>query len=63
VRPSNSDPPEGPILEVTRDEDEDEESLGFFPSWGALYATVIVYTIALVVLLLILTRVLDHSPT
>lgn len=56
------DKPADPTESVPDDEMADaDESLGFFPSWGSLYATVIVYTIGLVIVLYVLTRVLDHS--
>lgn len=37
------------------------EGLGIFRTWRALYAAVIGYTIALIVLLYVLTRMLDFS--
>ncbi|MCG8469451.1 MAG: hypothetical protein MJB57_14800 [Gemmatimonadetes bacterium] len=43
--------------------EEDDESLGVFGSWRALYAAVLIYTFALVALLYLLTRALDHSIT
>ena len=40
---------------------EPEGRIGIFPSWRALYVTVVVYALAMVVLLYVLTRILDHS--
>ena len=37
------------------------ERIGPFPSWRALYASVIAYTLALIVVLYVLTRLLDFS--
>ncbi len=41
--------------------DQDDGRIGPFRSWGALYVTVILYTLGLVVLLYVLTRILDTS--
>lgn len=41
--------------------DEDEGPIGIFRSWSVLYGSVIVYTVALVVLLWIFTVAFDHS--
>ena len=38
---------------------EDEGRVGPFPSWGALYKTVVVYGVLVIGILLILTRVLS----
>lgn len=59
MKPEN---PADPTESVLDDEAADaDESLGFFPSWRSLYATVVVYTILLVIVLYLLTRVLDNS--
>lgn len=42
-------------------DDDEGGSIGIFPSWGWLYATVIVYTMALVVVLYLFTVLLDHG--
>jgi len=39
----------------------DGQRLGIFRSWRALYVTVVVYTFAMVALLYVATRLLDHS--
>lgn len=41
--------------------DDDEAAPGWFPSWGALYATVIVYTAALTFLLWVFSVTLDYG--
>jgi len=43
------------------EEEEKEGRVGPFPSWRALYVTVILYTVATVAALYVLTRLLDHS--
>lgn len=42
-------------------DDDDEGVPGWFPSWGALYATVIVYTAALTFLLWVFSVTLDYG--
>ena len=42
------------------DKDEDTR-IGIFPSWRALYISVLIYTLALIVLLYTLTELLNHS--
>lgn len=37
------------------------ERIGIFRSWRALYASVIAYTLALIIVLYIVTRLLDFS--
>ena len=41
--------------------EEDDGRIGIFPSWKALYATVVVYTLAMIVLLYAFTVLLDYS--
>ena len=41
--------------------DEDSGPIGIFPSWGALYWSVVIYTVALVVILAVFTSVFDFS--
>lgn len=41
--------------------EEDDGRIGIFPSWNALYATVVVYTLAVIVLLYVFTILLDYS--
>lgn len=41
--------------------EEDDGRIGIFPSWNALYASVVVYTLATIVLLYVFTVLLDHS--
>lgn len=38
-----------------------DERIGIFRSWRALYASVVAYTLALIVILYIITRLLDFS--
>ncbi|MDH3735333.1 MAG: hypothetical protein OEU54_17510 [Gemmatimonadota bacterium] len=41
---------------------EDEEGrIGIFPSWRAIYTTVLIYTAGLTAFLYLMTRILDHS--
>ena len=40
---------------------EEEGRIGIFGSWRALYISVIVYTVGLILLLYVLTRLLDKS--
>jgi len=42
-------------------DDEGEERIGLFPSWKSLYTTVVVYGIAVILILYILTIVLGFS--
>jgi hypothetical protein len=42
-------------------EDDEGGPIGIFPSWGWLYATVLVYATALIVLLHIFTVTLDFG--
>ena len=49
-------------MEEQVDKPEDDEGrIGIFPSWNALYATVVVYTLAMIVLLYAFTVMFDHS--
>lgn len=41
--------------------EDEEERIGFFPSWKWLYVSVVVYTTLLIVLLYFFTVVLDFS--
>ncbi len=45
----------------SRLDDESDEAPGPFPSWGWLYAAVIVYTAGLTLLLWVFSVTLDHS--
>ena len=47
--------------EPLRDADDEDDRIGVFRSWRALYVTVIVYTLGLIILLYVLTRLLDKS--
>jgi hypothetical protein len=40
---------------------EDEGPIGIFPSWGWLYATVLVWFVVVVVVLYVLTVTLDYG--
>ncbi|MFV1988734.1 MAG: hypothetical protein ACC682_15790 [Gemmatimonadota bacterium] len=42
-------------------EHDDDGRIGIFPSWRALYITVLVYTAGLTVALYLMSRFLDHS--
>ena len=42
-------------------EDEGEGRIGLFPSWRALYATVVVYGVVVILILYILTIVLGSG--
>jgi len=44
---------------TTAEREEDEGAIGVFPSWRWLYASVIVYTFLLVVVLYVFTVTLD----
>ncbi|GMR11882.1 MAG: hypothetical protein BMS9Abin29_0067 [Gemmatimonadota bacterium] len=41
--------------------EDDDGRIGVFPSWNALYVTVVVYTVAMIVLLYAFTVLLDYS--
>jgi len=41
--------------------EDDDGRIGIFPSWRALYITVLVYTAGLTVALYLMSRFLDHS--
>ena len=44
------------------DQSEDDGGrIGIFPSWRALYVSVVVYSLAVIVLLYVFTVVFDHS--
>ncbi|MDX1392938.1 MAG: hypothetical protein R3195_01050 [Gemmatimonadota bacterium] len=43
------------------DEDEGGGRIGIFPTWRAVYITVLIYTAALTVALYAMSRLLDHS--
>lgn len=43
------------------DEDDEDGRIGIFPSWRALYITVIVYTAGLIAILRVFTVLLDTS--
>ena len=48
--------------DATAQEDDHEDGrIGPFSSWRALYVAVLVYTAALILVLYLLTRALDHS--
>lgn len=40
---------------------DEDGRVGIFPSWRSLYVAVILYTVALVAILYLLTRLLDFS--
>ena len=58
--PTRQPEPDQTPVEARQDDGEDGQ-LGLFRSWRSLYVTVIVYTIALTILLYVLTRILDFS--
>lgn len=41
--------------------EEDEGPVGIFPSWRAVYITVLIYTAGLTLVLYLTSRLLDHS--
>ncbi|MDH5589266.1 MAG: hypothetical protein OEZ65_03150 [Gemmatimonadota bacterium] len=41
--------------------DEDEGRIGIFASWNWLYASVVIYTIIMLVVLYVFTVTLDHG--
>lgn len=41
--------------------EDDDGRIGIFPSWSVLYATVVVYTLAMIGLLYAFTVLLDYS--
>lgn len=43
----------------SRTTDDEDESLGFFPSWRSLYWSVVIYTLACVLVLYWITVALD----
>lgn len=43
------------------DDSEDAGRIGIFPSWGSLYASVVIYTVALIVILYVFSVLLDFS--
>lgn len=47
--------------EQEQQSEDDSGRIGIFPSWNALYATVVVYTLAVIVLLYVFTILLDYS--
>lgn len=47
--------------ELKRNDDEDAGPIGIFPSWTALYWSVVIYTVGLVALLWIFTVAFNHS--
>jgi hypothetical protein len=55
-------PPSPPDAGRSHELDEDDEGPGgIFPTWRSLYATVLVYTVVLVIVLHAFTVALDHS--
>ena len=46
-----------------RDDDGDDGRIGIFPSWNAVYASVVVATLLMIVLLYWFTVALDYSGT
>ena len=58
--PGRSPPPPDDRGGAPPDEDEDGR-IGIFPSWKALYVSVIVYTAGLIALLYVFTVLLDTS--
>ena len=46
---------------MTERRDETEDRIGLFRSWRALYVSVIVYTVGLIFLLYLATRLLDFG--
>ena len=59
--PSESGSGDAPDLEAVLEGVDEGEAPGWFPSWGWLYATVIVYTAALTLLLWVFSVTLDHG--
>jgi hypothetical protein len=54
--------PEPPAKPEWSDEREEEDGpIGIFPSWRSLYFSVLVYTVALVIVLQVFTDALNHS--
>ena len=41
--------------------EDDDGRIGIFPSWNVLYVTVVVYTLAMIVLLYAFTVLFDYS--
>ncbi|MDE2663846.1 MAG: hypothetical protein OXI39_12690 [Gemmatimonadota bacterium] len=46
---------------MTEHRDETEGRIGLFRSWRALYVSVIIYTVGLILLLYLATRLLDFG--
>jgi len=49
------------VEEQVQHPEDDDGRIGIFPSWSALYAAVVVYTVVIIVLLYAFTVLLDHS--
>ena len=61
-RPTGGDaPPERNLGARPPGGDDDRGPVGIFPSWGALYATVVVYALLLITVLYVLSVTLDFS--
>ena len=56
-----SGPVAGDAQQPPSRDDEGEERIGLFPSWKSLYTTVVVYGVAVILILYILTIVLGFS--
>ena len=60
ARPGQPAPPGADSARASADEDEDGR-IGIFPSWRALYISVVVYTAGLIAILRVFTVLLDSS--
>ena len=47
--------------EQKRQDDEDAGPIGIFPSWKAVYWSVVIYTLALIAILWVFTVAFNHS--
>jgi hypothetical protein len=49
------------MVEMDEHDEEDSGPIGIFPSWSAVYWSVVIYTVAVIAILWVFTVAFNHS--